>query len=58
MMQKINAVLKSLEVVEMQYKPIPFWSWNGELEKEELINQIRGCGKPKTAASLCTPVAA
>ena len=40
MMHKINAAVKSLEAVEMQYKPIPFWSWNGELEKEELIRQI------------------
>lgn len=25
---------------EKQYAPIPFWSWNDKLEKEELISQI------------------
>ena len=41
MLQKVSEAIKQLENVEMQYKPIPFWSWNGELEKEELIRQIR-----------------
>ncbi len=40
MLQKISEAIKQLENVEMHYKPIPFWSWNGELEKEELIRQI------------------
>lgn len=41
MLQKVNELIKRLETVENQYKPIPFWSWNGKLEKEELIRQIR-----------------
>ena len=40
-MQNVNEVIRRLETVEMQYKPIPFWSWNGELKKDELIRQIR-----------------
>ena len=38
---RIDEAVKQLQNVEMQYKPIPFWSWNGKLEKEELIRQIR-----------------
>ena len=41
MLQKVNELIKRLETVENQYKPIPFWSWNGKLEKGELIRQIR-----------------
>ena len=41
MLQKVNELLTRLETVENQYKPIPFWSWNGKLEKEELLRQIR-----------------
>ena len=41
MLQKVNELIKRLETVENQYRPIPFWSWNGKLEKEELIRQIR-----------------
>ena len=41
MLQKVNELIKRLETVETQYKPIPFWSWNGKLEKEELVRQIR-----------------
>ena len=26
--------------MDNKYKPIPFWSWNDELEEKELINQI------------------
>ena len=40
-MQKVDEIAKRLITVENQYKPIPFWSWNGELEKEELVRQIR-----------------
>ena len=38
---RVNELIKRLETVENQYKPSPFWSWNGKLEKEELIRQIR-----------------
>ena len=41
MLQKVNELIKRLETVENDYKPIPFWSWNGKLEKQELIRQIR-----------------
>lgn len=41
MKQKINELIQQLQTVDNCYKPIPFWSWNGELEKEELISQIR-----------------
>ena len=41
MLQKVNELIKRLEAVENQYKPIPFWSWNGKLEKDELVRQIR-----------------
>ena len=41
MLQKVNELIKRLETVENEYKPLPFWSWNGKLEKEELIRQIR-----------------
>ena len=23
------------------YRPVPFWSWNDDLEPEELVRQIR-----------------
>lgn len=39
-MSKINECVRFLETVENKYKPIPFWSWNGELKKEELLEQI------------------
>ena len=41
MLQKVNALAEQLQTVENQWKPIPFWSWNGKLEKEELKRQIR-----------------
>ena len=32
---------KQPELTEMQYRPCPFWSWNSDLEPEELRSQIR-----------------
>lgn len=32
---------KSARMTYEEYKPIPFWSWNDKLEKNELIRQIR-----------------
>lgn len=40
-MQNVEKLAKQLERVENTYKPLPFWSWNGKLEKEELLRQIR-----------------
>ncbi len=39
--QKVNEVIKRLDSVENAYRPIPFWSWNGKLEIQELKQQIR-----------------
>lgn len=41
MLQKVNEVIRRLETVENTYRPIPFWSWNGKLNKEDLKRQIR-----------------
>ncbi|MBQ8684590.1 MAG: hypothetical protein IJ514_00250 [Clostridia bacterium] len=32
--------IEKLRNVSKEYRPMPFWSWNGALEKEELIRQI------------------
>ncbi len=40
MRSRINEVLRRLETVENTYRPIPFWSWNGKLEVQELKRQI------------------
>ena len=37
-MEKLIFALKD---VPMEYRPIPFWSWNDELEIPELLRQIR-----------------
>ena len=29
------------ENIPVQYRPVPFWSWNDRLEPEELLRQIR-----------------
>ena len=34
-------ILEVLAEKEEQYRPIPFWSWNAELEINELIRQIK-----------------
>ena len=39
------------------YQSIPFWSWNDELEADELRRQIREMKRPASAASSCTPAA-
>ena len=36
--KKLN-LIKSFESPSVEYRGKPFWSWNGELEKEELIRQ-------------------
>ncbi len=41
MLPKVNEVIEQLYTVENKYKPIPFWSWNGKLEKDALKQQIR-----------------
>ena len=33
-------VIRSMENYKNQFKPIPFWSWNDELDPEELVRQI------------------
>ena len=35
--------------MENKYKPIPFWSWNDELDEKELVSLQKGL-----AVSLCT----
>ena len=37
----LDDYLKRLKHPERKYKPIPFWSWNGKLEQDELRRQIR-----------------
>ncbi|MCQ2451326.1 MAG: hypothetical protein MJ080_05070 [Clostridia bacterium] len=32
--------VKKLQNLPKEYRPLPFWSWNDKLEKEELISQI------------------
>ena len=27
--------------IPKKYRPIPFWSWNDKLEKEELVSQVK-----------------
>lgn len=39
-MSEMKECIQSLETVENKYKPIPFWSWNGQLKQEELLEQI------------------
>ena len=34
-------IKKKLVDIPLDYYPIPFWSWNDELEPEELRRQIR-----------------
>ncbi len=40
-MSEIFELEKSAGMTYEEYKPIPFWSWNDKLEKNELIRQIR-----------------
>ncbi|MBQ8375252.1 MAG: hypothetical protein IJX98_06765 [Clostridia bacterium] len=46
----VEKLQRTLETVDLtDYRSIPFWSWNGELDEEELIKQIvdmktAGCG--------------
>ena len=37
-MQEITSRIKK---IQKDYQPIPFWSWNDELEQDELIRQIQ-----------------
>lgn len=36
----INNIIEKLKTNLTQYRPVPFWSWNGKLEKKQLIKQI------------------
>lgn len=36
----INEIIEKLKCNLDLYRPIPFWSWNGKLQKEDLISQI------------------
>lgn len=45
--RKENIMLKEFKNPSNQYRPIPFWSWNDKLEKEELeyqIEEMKGAG--------------
>ncbi len=33
--------LPNLKKIEKKYRPIPFWSWNEKLQKDETIRQVR-----------------
>ena len=37
-MKKFNDIYKGVDL--RNYGPIPFWSWNNKLEKDELVKQI------------------
>lgn len=37
----MKKLMQRLEHIPSQYRPIPFWSWNDELEIPELLRQIR-----------------
>ena len=37
---EIDKIVKHLQRSLDCWKPIPFWSWNGELKEQELIRQI------------------
>ena len=41
MENKVEKIVSHLQTVENKWKPVPFWSWNAELEEEELRRQIR-----------------
>ena len=41
MNSKVEKIVSHLQTIENKWKPIPFWSWNAELEEEELRRQIR-----------------
>ena len=36
----MDKLFHKLKEIPMAYRPIPFWSWNDELETEELLRQI------------------
>ena len=37
----MKKILEVLSEKEEQYRPIPFWSWNAQLDINELIRQIK-----------------
>lgn len=37
----MQEIKKKLAHISTDYKPIPFWSWNNDLEPDELVRQIR-----------------
>ena len=36
----ISDIIEEIRTGAAAYRPIPFWSWNGKLEKERLLRQI------------------
>lgn len=36
----ISDIIEKIRTGAAEYRPIPFWSWNGKLEKERLLRQI------------------
>lgn len=38
-MKNVNQIFKTVNMKD--YGPIPFWSWNNQLDKDELVRQIR-----------------
>ena len=36
----LKKVMEHLNHPPMEFRGVPFWSWNGELEKEELLRQV------------------
>ena len=41
----LSALYEQFQNPGMQWRGKPFWSWNGELEKEELIRQSHVLGQ-------------
>ena len=39
-MSNLNRLINSLNCDMKDYKSIPFWSWNNELDENELVKQI------------------
>ena len=39
-MESVSKMLREFENPSNSFRPIPFWSWNGQLEKDELEYQI------------------
>ena len=37
---KLHEEIKAFKMPDWRYRAKPFWSWNGDLEADELIRQI------------------